>query len=227
MEASNGNSSNDLDLEINDAHLKMLDMSVHLLGYLNAYRAISELPDYLGRKRMRYSLLLVMLDELASLMELMNECQRGITEHMEHVHIEGFHSLERRQEGVERVLDEIGKSELLFIKVKKNLGREPSAIDFAVFKDLFRRSGGNLYPMVEKVLRYDWKKGNDESDIPDEEQLDMLFMAVELNVRGAAEFAYQWAAANELELNFRLETRYCKDGCDKRKEKGYWVSTPL
>jgi hypothetical protein len=213
-------------MEINEAHLKMLDMSVHLLGYVNTYRAVSELPDYLGRKRTRYALTLVMLDELASLMELMNECQRGITEHLAEVFIEGYHSPQRRQEGVERILDEIGKSELLFIKVKKNLGREPSSIDFTAFKELFRRSSGNLFPMVEKALRYDWN-GDAEDNMPSNDELDMLFLAIELNVRGAAEFSYDWAKANELELDFRLETRYDKDGIDKRKEKGYWVSTPL
>ena len=63
--------------------------------------------------------------------------------------------------------------------------------------------------------------------MPTDEQLDMLFMAIELHVRGAAEFSYDWAEANELELSFKLETRYDKDGVDRRKEKGYWVTTPL
>ncbi|MCG7844490.1 MAG: hypothetical protein MIO90_03565 [Methanomassiliicoccales archaeon] len=215
----------DLCLEINEAHLRILDMSVHLLGYVNAYRALSELPDYLGRHRTRYAITLIMLDELASLMELMNECQRGITEHLSKICIEGFHSPQRRQEGVERVLDEIGKSELLFIKVKKNLGREPSSIDFGVLKELFRRSSGNLFPLLEKALRYNWN-GN-EKDMLSDDELDMLFMAIELNVRGSAEFSYQWAIANEYDIDFKLETRYDKDGIDKRKEKGYWVSTPL
>lgn len=231
MESSEGKTHQgthqDLRLDIDSAHLRMLDASVHLLGYVNAFRAVSELPEYLGRRRVRYSLMLIMLDELASLMELMNECQRGITEHLTEVHIEGFYSPERRQEGVERVLDEISKSELLFQKVKRNLGREPSSIDFAVFKELFRRSDGSLFPMVESALRYDWKEGGESKDMPSDDELDMLFLAVELNVRGAAEFSYEWARANELDLDFRLETRYCKDGCDKRKEKGYWVSVPL
>ncbi len=227
MEALNERVSKDLRLDIDTAHLRILDMSVHLLGHINCYRAVSELPEYLGRRRTRYSLLLVMLDELASLMELMNECQHGITEHLTEVIIEDFHSPQRRQEGVGRVLDEIGKSELLFHNVKKNLGREPSSIDFKAFKEMFRRSAGNLFPMVEKALRYDMDIGNDESGIPTDDELDMIFIAVELNVRGAAEFSYEWTRANELDLDFRLETRYDKDGVDKRKEKGYWVSTPL
>ncbi|HUT27698.1 MAG TPA: hypothetical protein VMW85_06615 [Methanomassiliicoccales archaeon] len=217
----------DLRLDIDAAHLKMLDMSVHLLGYLNSFRAISELPEYLGRRRVRYALVLIMLDELASLMELMKECERGITEHMTEVFIEGYHSPQRHQEGVEHVLEEISKSEILFLKVKKHLGREPSPIDFDIFKGLFRRSGGNLFPLVEKTLRYDWNKGNDESDMPSEDELDMLFIAIELNVRGAAEFSYEWALANELEVNFRLDTRYYKNGIDQRKEKGYWVTEAL
>ncbi|MCG7840339.1 MAG: hypothetical protein MIO87_00345 [Methanomassiliicoccales archaeon] len=217
----------DLRLDIDVAHLKMLDMSVHLLGYINSFRAISELPDYLGRRRVRYALVLIMLDEMASLMELMKECERGITEHLTEVFIEDYHSPQRRQEGVEHVLEEISKSEILFLKVKDQLGREPSSIDFDIFKGLFRRSGGNLFPLVEKTLRYDWNNGNDESDMPSEDELDMLFIAIELNVRGAAEFSYEWARANELEVDFRLETRYNKDGIDRRKEKGYWVTAAL
>lgn len=215
----------DLRLEINEAHLRVLDMSVHLLGHVNAYRALSELPDYLGRKRTRYAMLLIMLDELAPLMELMKECEIGVTEHSAEVFIEGYFSPKRRQEGVQRVLDEIGKSEVLFLKVKKNLGREPSAIDFTVFKDQFRRTDGSMFPTVEKVLRYDWSCGCD--GMPNDEQIEMLFMAIELTVRGAAEFSHQWAMANEYDIDFKLETRYCKDGVDKRKEKGYWVRTPL
>lgn len=216
---------NDLRLEINEAHLRVLDMSVHLLGHVNAYRALSELPDYLGRTRTRYAMVLIMLDELAPLMELMKECERGITEHSAEVSIDGYFLPQSRQDRVERVLDEIGKSEVLFLKVKKNLGREPSAIDFSVFRDQFRRTDGNMFPTVEKVLRYDWSCDGD--GIPSDEQIEMLFMAIELTVRGAAEFSHQWAMANEYDIDFKLETRYCKDGVDKRKEKGYWVRTPL
>jgi len=215
----------DLRLEINEAHLRVLDMSVHLLGYVNAYRALTELPDYLGRRRTRYAMVLVMLDELAPLMELMKECERGITEHSAEVSIDGYFSLQRRQDRVERVLDEIGKSEVLFLKVKKNLGREPSSIDFTVFKDQFRRTDGNMFPTVEKVLRYDWSCQDD--GMPGDEEIEMLFMAIELTVRGAAEVSHQWARANEYDVDFKLETRYCKDGVDRRKEKGYWVKTPL
>lgn len=215
----------DLRLEINEAHLRVLDMSVHLLGHVNAYRALSELPEYLGRRRTRYAMVLIMLDEMAPLMELMKECERGITEHMAEVFIEGFFAPRNRQERVERVLEEIGKSEVLFLKVKKNLGREPSAIDFSVFRDQFRKTDGNMFPMAEKALRYDWSCSAD--NIPGDEQIEMLFMAIELTVRGAAEFSHQWAMANEFDIDFRLETRYCKDGVDKRKEKGYWVKTPL
>ena len=225
MNAGSEGTSTDLRLEIDQAHLRMLDMSVHLLGYVNAYRALSELPEYLGRQRTRYALVLVMLDELASLMELMKECERGVTEHLTEIFIENYHSQQRKREGVDRVLEEISKSEALFLKVKKNLGREPSSIDFTVFKDQFRRSNGNLYPLVEKVLRYD--HGNDGTELPSDEDIEMLFIAIELHVRGAAEFSYQWARANEYDIDFKLETRYCKDGCDKRKEKGYWVRTPL
>lgn len=215
----------DLRLEIHEAHLRVLDISVHLLGYINAYRALSELPDYLGRRRTRYAMVLIMLDEMAPLMELMKECERGITEHSAEIVINGFFSPQSRQDRMERVLDEIGKSELLFLKVKKNLGREPSAIDFSVFKDQFRRADGNLFPAVERALRYDWSCGED--GIPGEEQIEMLFLAIELTVRGAAEFSHQWALANEYDIDFKLETRYCKDGVDRRKEKGYWVKTPL
>jgi len=215
----------DLRLDIDEAHLRVLDLSTHLLGHVNAYRALSELPEYLGRRRARYAMVLIMLDGLAPLMELMKECERGITEHSSEIFIEGFFSSRRRQEGVERVLEEIGKSEALLLKVKKNLGREPSAIDFTVFRDQFRRTDGNMFPTVEKVLRYDWSCGEDW--MPSDEQVEMLFMAIELTVRGAAEFSHQWAMANEFGIDFKLETRYCKDGVDRRKEKGYWVKTPL
>lgn len=215
----------DLRLDVDEAHLRVLDMAVHLLGHMNAFRALSELPDYLGRDRTRYAMLLIMLDELAPLMELMKECERAVTEHSSEVFIEGFFSPRSRQEGVERVLEEIGKSEVLFLKVKKNLGREPSAIDFAVFRDRFRGIDGGTFPMVEKVLRYDWSHA--DGHLPSDDEMEMLFMAIEMTVRGAAEFSHQWALANDYGIDFRLETRYCKDGVDKRKEKGYWVKTPL
>ena len=95
----------DLRLEINEAHLRILDMSVHLLGYVNAFRALSELPDYLGRRRTRYAMALIMMDELASLMELMKECERGGTEHSPEVFIVGFFSPKRKQAGMQRVLE--------------------------------------------------------------------------------------------------------------------------
>jgi hypothetical protein len=153
----------------------------------------------------------------------MNECEIGITSILGDLH-EGFFSPQSRRRGAARA-DEIAKSEVLFMKVKKNLGREPSAIDFTVFKDRFRRMEGSMFPMVEKVLRYDWSCNDDA--MPGDDEIEMLFMAIELTVRAAAEFSHQWAMANEYDIDFKLEPRYCKDGVDKRKEKGYWVKTPL
>ena len=215
----------DLRMETNEAHLRALDMAVHLLGHINAFRALSEVPDYLGRRRARYAMTLIMLDELASLMELMKECERAVTERSPEVLVKGFFSPEHKQERAQRALDEIGKSEALFLKVKRTLGREPSAIDFALFKDRLRQMDGNVFSTVERALRYDWSLGGDS--LPSDEEIDMLFMAIELNVRGAAEFAYQWAMANEFDIDFRLTTVNSKDGCDGRKERGYWVTMPL
>ena len=192
--------NDDLELKVDAAHLKALELAGHVIEYVNAYKALSFQSEYAGKRRLRYANLLLAVNELGMLMRLLKDCERAVTAKDPIVKVLGYYSTTgmTSAEAVDEILREAGKSETLFMSVKKMLGREPSDIDFSRFKDILSRSGKDIPELTREMLFFDIDDPKAEERIPDDESMDMLLMALEMNARGAADFLSEWARAKEL-----------------------------
>jgi hypothetical protein len=219
----------DLELKVDDAHLKALDLAGHVIEYVNAYKALSVQSEYAGKGRLRYANLLMAVNELGTLMRLLKDCERAVTARDPIVKVVDYYSSNgmTSAEAVDEILREAGKSELLFQSVKKMLGREPSEIDFSRFKDILSRSGKDIPGLAKEMLFFDIDDPHAGDRIPDDESMDMLLMAVEMNARGAADFLSEWARAKELGPAFRFRLVAPTPVTKGIKDRRYYVKEPM
>jgi hypothetical protein len=199
--------NDDLELKVDAAHLRALELAGHVIEYVNAYKALSVQSEYAGKRRLRYANLLMAVNELGILMRLLKECERAVTARDPIVKIVDYYSATgmNSAEAVDEILREAGKSEMLFQSIKKMLGREPSDIDFSRFKDVLSRSGKDIPDLAREMLFFDIDDPDVEERVPEDESMDMLLMAVEMNARGAADFLSEWARAKELGPAFQFK----------------------
>ena len=221
--------NDDLELKVDAAHLKALELAGHVIEYVNAYKALSYQSEYAGRGRLRYANLLMAVNELGMLMRLMKDCERAVTARDPIVKVVGYYSDcgMTSTDAVDEILREAGKSETLFLSVKKMLGREPSDIDFNRFRDILSRSGKDIPGLVREMLFYDIDDLDLEQMIPDDESMDMLLMAVEVNARGAADFLSEWARAKELGPAFHFKLVAPSPAVSGLKDRRYFVKVPI
>ncbi len=219
----------DLELKVDTAHLKALELAGHVIEYVNAYKALSVQTEYAGKRRLRYANLLMGVSELGTLMRLLKDCERAVTARDPMVKVVDYYSSTgmTSAEAVDEILREAGKSEALFQSVKKMLGREPSDIDFSRFKDILSRSGKDIPGLVREMLFFDIDDPNVEERIPDDESMDMLLMAVEMNARGAADFLSEWARAKELGPAFQFKMVAPTQTVTGTKDRRYYVKVPI
>jgi hypothetical protein len=224
--------NDDLELKVDAAHLKALELAGHVIEYVNAYKALSVQSEYAGKGRLRYANLLMAVNELGMLMRVLKDCERAVTAKDPMVKVVGYYSSTgmTSAEAVDEILREAGKSELLFQSIKKMLGREPSDIDFSRFKDILSRSGkdGKDIPeLAHEMLFFDIDDPKVEARIPDDESMDMLLMAVEVNARGAADFLSEWARAKELGPAFQFKLVPPSPTASGIKDRRYYVKEPI
>ena len=219
----------DLELKVDTAHLKALELAGHVIEYVNAYKALSVQPEYAGKSRLRYANLLTAVSELGMLMRLLKDCERAVTAKDPTVKIVGYYSNNgmTSAEAVDEIMREASKSEILFQSVKKMLGREPSDIDFSRFKDILSRSGKDIPGLAREMFFFDIDDSNVEERIPDDESMDMLLAAVEMNARGAADFLSEWARAKEIGPAFRLKLVEPKQAVSGIRDRRYYVKEPI
>jgi hypothetical protein len=219
----------DLELKVDAAHLKALELAGHVIEYVNAYKALSVQSEYAGRRRLRYANLLMAVNELGILMRLLKECERAVTARDPVVKVVDYYSSTgmTSADAVDEMLREAGKSEMLFQSIKKMLGREPSDIDFNRFKDVLSRSGKDIPELVREMLFFDIDYPDVEERIPEDELMDMLMMAVEMNARGAADFLSEWARAKELGPAFHLKLVTPTPTTNGIKDRRYYVKEPM
>jgi hypothetical protein len=221
--------NDDLELKVDDAHLKALELAAHVIEYVNAYKALSVQSEYAGKRRLRYANLLVAVNELGMLMRLLKDCERAVTARDPAVKVIGYYSSTgmTSAEAVDEIMREEGKTELLFQSFKKMLGREPTDIDFSRFKDVLSRSGKDIPGLARQMLFFDIDDPFVEDAIPDDELLDMLLLAVEMNARGAADFLTEWARAKELGPAFQLKLVAQSPAASGIKDRRYYVRVPI
>jgi hypothetical protein len=221
--------NDDLELKVDAAHLKALELAAHVIEYVNAYKALSVQSEYAGKKRLWYANLLMAVNELGILMRLLKDCERAVTAKDPIVKVIGYYSSTgmTSAEAVDEILREEGKTEILFQSIKKMLGREPSDIDFSRFKDILSRSGKDIPGLAREMLFFDVDYPNVEDKIPDDELMDMLLLAVEMNARGAADFLSEWARAKELGPAFQLKLVVPTPSTSGIKDRRYYVKEPI
>jgi hypothetical protein len=196
-------SDEDLILSTDDAHITALELSAHILEYANAFRLISSQNGFIGRRRVRYGTLLLMMDEMGKLME---DCERAVTMKDPYVKVENFFvNASRDEKALTDIVKEIGKSETLIILFQRVMGRSPSNVDFEKFKMQFSQGSSELEQQIRTNQFYDIRNRTDHAEVvPDDQIIDMFFEAVVMNVEGATEFLQQWAGAKELDVLYRL-----------------------
>lgn len=229
MQTTMSRVNDDLELKVDDAHLKALELAGHVIEYVNAYKALSFQSEYAGRRRLRYANLLMAVSELGMLMRLLKDCERAVTAKDPYVRVLGYYSSSgmSSSEAVDEILREAGKSEMLFQSVKKMLGREPSEIDFSRFKDTLSRSGMDIPGLAHEMFFFDIDDTNIEDKVPDDVSMDMLLMAVEMNARGAADFLSEWARAKELGPAFWFRLVEPAPASSGIKDRRYYVREPI
>jgi hypothetical protein len=190
--------SEDLEMQVDAAHLAAMDLAEELLEYCNAYRRLSS-DEYLGKERLRYMVLLTMFEELSKLMLLMRDCERAVTHKDPFVRIPGFY-VSGGERSLESMIKEVAKSEKLSMSVKKVLGREPNHVDFVLFKQQFSSGGGETAAAVSTAQFMDVRATGRPAP-PAPEIMDMFFEAIEMNAQGAYDFLFDWARAKELEVD--------------------------
>ncbi len=210
--------SNDLEMRVDDAHLAALDLSAEILEYCNAYRRLS-IDDYLGRERLRFLTLLTMFEEMSKLMLLLRDCERAVTHKDPFVKVTDFY-VDGGARGLESIMKEIAKSEMLFLSVKKILGKEPSNVDFALLKGQFAKGEQET---MSAILRAQFMDVNDRrrGEAPAPEVMDMFFDAIETNAQGTFDFLFDWVRAKELDVEYRVVAR--RDPDKKGMAAKTWV----
>jgi hypothetical protein len=207
-------SDEDLILSTDDAHITALELSTHILEYANVFRLISSQNGFIGRRRVRYGTLLLMMDEMGKLMEIMKDCERAVTMKDPYVKIEKFFvNASRNEKALTDIVKEIGKSETLIILFQRVMGRSPSNVDFEKFKMQFSQGSSELEEQIRTNQFYDIRNRTDHVEVvPEDQTIDMFFEAVVMNVEGATEFLQQWAGAKELDVLFRLRAIKIQSG---------------
>jgi hypothetical protein len=221
--------NDDLELKVDAAHLKALELAGHVIEYVNAYKALSVQSEYAGKRRLRYANLLMAVNELGVLMRMLKDCERAVTAKDPIVRVIGYYSSTgmTSTEAVDEILREAGKSEMLFQSIKKMLGREPSDIDFSRFRDILSRSGKDIPELAREMLFFDIDDPKVEERIPDDDSMDMLLMAVEMNARGAADFLSEWVRAKELGPAFQFKLVPPSPTASGIKDRRYYVREPI
>jgi hypothetical protein len=165
-------SDEDLILSTDDAHITALELSTHILEYANAFRLISSQNVFLGQRRIRYGILLLMMDEMGKLMEIMKDCERAVTMKDPFVKVEKFFSKDSGNEkALTDILKEIGKSETLIILFQRVMGRSPSKVDFEKFKMQFTQGSSEIEEKIRTNLYYDIRDRTDHADMIPEDQV--------------------------------------------------------
>jgi hypothetical protein len=191
----------DLEMRVDDAHLAALDLAAEILEYCNAYRRLST-DDYLGKERLRYLTLMTMFEEMSKLMLLMKDCERAVTHKDPFVKVTDFYAV-GGERGLESIIKEVAKSELLTLSVKKILGREPNNVDFSLFKEQFAKGEVETMAAIRKAQFMDVQATKREA-MPAPEVMDMFFSAIEMNAQGAFDFLFDWVRAKELDVDYRV-----------------------
>lgn len=174
-----------------------IELAGHILENANTYHVLAGAEGYRGRERLRFAVLLVMLEETGKLLNMVRECEKAAKADYLSVRIEDFHDhcLNGRR-ALAQILEELRTMEQAF----QTLGRgtagptpEPAFAgeDFCGLKDRL------LYLSLDG-------SGRDLGFIPPGELMDRLVSVMERNALSGAEYIGDLGKALGLVLSLDL-----------------------
>lgn len=182
-----------------EAFESAIDLAQHILENANAYHALAS-EDFPGRDRMRFAVLLVMLEEAGKLYNMVRECEKAAKSDYLSVRVENYYDncLNGRRALAQileelRVIDKAGQ-----VLGGKEAGQLPGPDflreDFCTLKERL------LYMPLDRSAR-------DLSFIPSGELMDRLAGAVEHNALAAGEYLHDLGKALGLWITLELKPR--------------------
>lgn len=164
------------------------DLAAHILDSSNSYHALSAQDEYPGRDRMRFTILLVMFEEVGKLMSLVRECEKAAKADYINVRIESFHDhcLNGRK-AVAQILEELRTVE----QASLTLGRKDVKISE---EPLFVKE--DFCSLQERLLYLEAdSKQRGMGFIPAGEQMDRYAEIIERNTLAASEYIHDLGRA--------------------------------
>lgn len=164
------------------------DLAAHILDNANAYHALAGQGEFPGRDRQRFSVLLLMFEEMGKLMALVQQCEKAAKADYMSVRVEDFrnHCLNGRKAAAQ-ILEELRTVEQASLALGKNGGKvseEPAflAEDFCALQERVR------------YLQPD-RKERDLKFIPPPELMDRYAAIIERNTLAAGEYIHDLGKA--------------------------------
>jgi|GEM_PF-1074980 len=180
-----------------DAFELAIDLAGHILENANTYHVLAGADEYRGRDRLRFTVLLVMLEEIGKLLNMVRECEKAAKADYLSVRIEGYNDncLNGRR-ALAQLLEELRTMEKAFQTLGPGTAEptpEPAFVqeDFCSLKDRL------LYLPMDRSQR-------DLGFIPSGEFMDRLASVVERNALAAAEYISDLGKALGLVLTLDL-----------------------
>ncbi len=179
-----------------------MDLASHILEYANAYHVISGEDHFMGQRRVRFVILLLMFEEYGKLFTLLSEVERSAKSDYENVRVENFHDhCLNGKTGAMQILNEvqeIEKAAKMLVKSKhpKDVGNEWVKQDFCDLKD-------NITYMLPDSQR-------EQETMPTDDQMDIYAGSMERNSICAAEYLHELAKALGLWRESGIAVRHSK-----------------
>ena len=187
-----------------DAFQSALDLAGHILENANSYHALAS-DDYPGRDRMRFAILLVILEESGKLLNMVKECEKAAKADYLSVRIENYddHCLNGRK-AIGQILEELRVMDKAFEALGKGKVEptpEPDFLreDFCTLKDRV------LYMPLDRSKR-------DLSFIPSGELMDRLAAVAERNALAAGDYLHDLGTALGLWITLDLKPKKKENG---------------
>ncbi|NLI73231.1 MAG: hypothetical protein GX369_00450 [Euryarchaeota archaeon] len=182
-----------------EAFQSAVDLARHILENANSYHTLSS-EDFPGRDRVRFAILILMLEEAGKLINMVRECERSAKADYLSVRIEDYNDncLNGRR-ALGQILEELRIMDKAFEALGKGEGErmpEPAFIkeDFCTLKERL------LYMALDRSKR-------DLSFIPPGDLMDRLAGTIERNALAAGDYIHDLGRALGLWITLDLKPR--------------------
>ncbi len=173
-----------------DAFAAAIDLSSFVLEYANAYHSIAGEEEFMGKKRIQFAILLLMLDGMGKLLRLVQECERAAKADYENVQVKDFEDRCLNAEfAAKEIANEVAEAQKAFQQLRKEQEGKRTGVEM-----LSRNV--DFCALMESMLFFQGKRSEEFlSHIPSEETMDIYASVIERNSLGAADYIHELAKA--------------------------------